>query len=208
MGMAHAVTGVRWLHSSQISTLKRGGTKNLTGFPLYSLAAVNKKIWEVNNNLSEIPRGTRKEDWKDKLPMIRLDGNPIDIGDLWRIYFGEIKPPLFASKHVDMEIDQAAAETICGYYADAFNLIVEKKKLNAMETVRQALTFYPTTSSEDLRKVKGVLLGVIDLKAEEVTDSLDDYAEMFSSLAKASIKIQDIYEGRLRQLTVQALADF
>lgn len=203
MGMAHAVTGVRWLHSSQISTLKRGGTKNLTGFPLYSVAAVNKAIWEVNNGLREIPKGTRKEDWENKLPMIGPDGDPLDIGDLWRIYFGDMKPPLFSQSHITVDIDKNLAQKICEQYGDAFTTLAEAKGRDQMDTVRQALSVYPATNSDDLRKVKGVLLGVIDLTPDEVIDTIDDYAEMFSELSKRTIAIRDIYECRLKQAIAQ-----
>jgi hypothetical protein len=192
MSMAHAVSGERWLHSSQISTLKRGATKNLTGFPLYSVALVNKKIWEINRGLAGIPSGTRKEDWENKLPMTDPEGNPLGIGDLWKIYFGEMQAPFFNEVDATPGIDEESARKSCSQIYSLFKTISAKNDIDSLTFVQKALEAYPSTDKDKKRQAKGVLLGVTILTPDELMESADEYAEMLSKLSGVKIEVYDI----------------
>jgi hypothetical protein len=192
MSMAHAVSGERWLHSSQISTLKRGATKNLTGFPLYSVALVNKKIWEINRGLAGIPSGTRKEDWENKLPMTGPDGDPLDVGDLWRIYFGEMQAPFFSGVDATPGIDEESARKSCNQMHSLFRKLSNQKKLDSLALVTEALKSYPSADAEKIKQAKGVLLGVTELTPDELMESADEYAEMLSKMTGEKIEVYDI----------------
>lgn len=191
MGMAHTVTGERWLHSSQISSLKRGGTKHLTGFPLYSLAKVNQRIWEIGEGIAKAPPGTKADDWKDKMPMMNdAEGRPLDVGDFWRIYFGEMPAPLYTNQN--MEIDDSLAKEICKKVTELFIRKAQEHEQTPMDFAKELIHYFPVSEPDILRKVTGVLLGVIDLKGEEMTESIDDYTEMLSEGLGENIKVRDM----------------
>ena len=207
MSMAHAVTGERWLHSSQISTLKRGATRNLTGFPLYSLALVNRKIWEINRGLAGIPGGTRKEDWENKLPMTRADGDPVDIGDLWRIYFGEMDPPLFNDVDSNPGIDDESAKKSCEEMHKVFKKLSEDRDVDSLTLIKEAVKAYPSKDPEHIKQVKSVLLGVSSLTADELMEAADEYAEMLSLLLNRKIQVYDVLYPEIASKLESAQAD-
>jgi hypothetical protein len=192
MSMANILTGERWLHSSQISTLKRGATKNLTGYPLYSLALVNKKIWEINNDVAGIPRGTRAEDWEYKTPMLREDGQPLDIGDLWRIYFGDMPAPLFNNEDGGLTITDDQAKIACDNMRAIFVGLSAKKQVDSLKLIEEAMRFYPSSTDEQLRLVKSMLLGITDMPAEELMQSIEELSEMFTRLSSRTIAINEL----------------
>lgn len=192
MLMAHAVTGVRWLHSSQISTLKQGATRNLTGFPLYSLAAVNRAIFEINNNSTTIPRGTKSTDWKSKLPMLNADGKPLDIGDLWKIYFGEIKPVLF-SEDESLHLDDTLAANVSNQLNSMYIDYCKENQLEPVEHFDLIIKLANLTKDEQ-RTLKGVLFGAVDLSAEDASELLPKLTSLISEISGQSITNQQLYE--------------
>lgn len=184
MSMASATMGVRWLHSSQVSTLKRGGTKNLTGFPLYSLACVNKKIWEVNNGLARAPKGTRMEDWEGKLPMVNEDGSPLTVGDLWMVYFGEMEPPLFTMKD-GFDIDDHLAASIGKKIRETFEQKCKAENLDELEVLASILKKLQSHDMTEIKGIKGIALGITEPDAD-----------MIHNLASVISDFMGIVEGK------------
>jgi hypothetical protein len=194
MQMAHALTGERWLHSSQISTLKRGGAKNLTGFPLYSVAAVNRRLWEIERGTAKHPPGTRPDDWEGRKPIMNpATSLPVDIGDLWRIYFGEMEPPYFTEKPV-VELDDRLAENISKQIADIVTDCAIKKGTSLVAYIDQTLLQCDDINATEARLLKGVCLGVIDLNAEQVTECVDGIAELLSVVKGEKFSESRVYE--------------
>jgi hypothetical protein len=193
MQMANSLTGIRWLHSSQISTLKRGAAKNLTGFPLYSLALVNKRIWEVNNGTGKRPTGTRPDDWLGKQPMLREDGTPLDIGDFWRIYFGEMDAPFFHQKDT-IEVDDELATVICGKLGQIFSDVSKELQGSQIDAIEKVIDDAGVRTKAKARLLKGVFLGVSELDAAELKENADTIASIVSSLKGKEFKEQDVYE--------------
>ena len=192
MTMAHAVTGVRWLHSSQISSLKSGGSRNLTGFPLFSVAAVNRRIHEVNAGLAGPPPGTPKGDWEGKQAMLRPDGQPLDLGDLWRIYFGEMEPPLFSNLELNSFDDRLAAQLSLRLH-ELYMAHCQSAGCEPMAYLPAALALLPGSSS-DRKLLKGVLLGVNELDAEEATVLAAPLAEFLSQLQGKAFSERQVME--------------
>ena len=193
MSMATATMGVRWIHSSQVSTLKKGGTKHLTGFPLYSIACVNRKIWEVNSGLSDVPKGTRKEDWEDKLPMVKEDGNPLTVGDLWMVYFGEMEPPLFTAKD-GFDIDDRLAEDIGKRVKEMFDRKVKAEGMEELEYLGAVLKKLPGHPVASVRKLKGIALGVMDTTADDIHELAPVISDFLSVIEGREIKENAVYE--------------
>ncbi len=193
MQMAHALTGVRWLHSSQISTLKRGAAKNLTGFPLYSLALVNRRIWEVNAGTASAPPGTRQEDWLGKSPMVSGDGDPLDIGDLWRIYFGEVDAPFFDHREI-IEVDDDLAGLICTKISTIFAERSGSLKTGQTEWLDQVMERNAVRTRDRMRLIKGVFLGVAEMDAAELTANVGVIAKMLYELTQKEFTEQQVYE--------------
>lgn len=196
MTMAHALTGVRWLHSSQISSLKTGGSRNLTGFPLFSVAAVNRRIYEVNAGLADPPPGTPRLDWENKQAMLRPDGQPLDIGDLWRIYFGEMEPPLFS----DLELasfDDRLAVTLSQKLHDLYMEHCKGVSSEPMAYLPVALGLFPGSADEQ-KLLKGVLLGVLELDASEATALSGPLAEFLSRLLGKEFSERQVMELALQ----------
>jgi len=192
MTMAHAVTGVRWLHSSQITSLKQGGSRNLTGFPLFSVAAVNRRIHEVNAGLAAPPPGTPKSDWEGKQPMLGPDGQPLDLGDLWRIYFGEMEPPLFSDLELSSFDDRLAA-TLSQRLYELYMAHCQQAGSEPMAYLPVALGLFPGTASEQ-KLLKGVLLGVTELDAEEASALAAPLAEFLGQLQGKAISERQVME--------------
>jgi hypothetical protein len=188
MSMAYAVTGVRWIHSSQISTLKQGATRNLTGFPLFSIALINRKIWEINEGIARAPRGTRMEDWENKKPMTREDGAALDIGDLWRIYFGEMKAPLFSECEIEGELSPETVKDICLHLHQCLARYASDNKEDALLVAENATKFIEDYDIVKAKKIKGVLLGVIDLSPEELSELIEEVADTLSRILLINIK--------------------
>lgn len=180
MTMAHAATGTRWLHSSQISTLKQGGTRHLTGFPLFSVAAVNRYIFNVNAGLASPPTGTRKADWEGKHPMLKPDGQPLDVGDLWRIYFGEMEPPLFTLDGIE-EIDEPMAQKLSVKLHDYYLDHCREQGVEPMAFMATALKGFKADPAM-AKLLRGVLLGVLELDAATATDLLPALADWMGQL--------------------------
>lgn len=193
MQMANSLTGIRWLHSSQISTLKRGAAKNLTGFPLYSLALVNQRIWEVNNGTGKRPPGTRPEDWLGKKPMLREDGTPLDIGDFWRIYFGEMEAPYFDQRD-SIEVDDELAGVICGKLSEIFFEVSKELQGSQIESIEKAIDDAGVRTRSKAKLLKGVFLGVSELDATELKENADTIASIISGLKGKEFKEQNVYE--------------
>lgn len=196
MTMAHAVTGVRWLHSSQISNLKAGGTRNLTGFPLFSVAAVNRRIYEINAGLASPPAGSPRADWQDKQPMLRPDGQPIDIGDLWRVYFGEMEPPLFSQQEL-ISLDDRLAQALSSNLHTLYMAHCQAAGSEPMAYLPVALGLFPG-SKEEQKLLKGVLLGVLELDAEEATALAGQIAEFLSQLQGKEVSERQVMELALQ----------
>lgn len=196
MTMAHAVTGVRWLHSSQISNLKTGGTRNLTGFPLFSVAAVNRRIYEVNAGLASAPAGTPKGDWEGKQPMLRPDGQPIDIGDLWRIYFGEMEPPLFSHQELSA-FDDRLAQTLSRSLHTLYMAHCQAAGSEPMAYLPVALGLFPGSKDEQ-KLLKGVLLGVLEFDADEATALAGQIAEFLGQLQGKEVSERQVMELALQ----------
>lgn len=199
MHMAQAVMGVRWIHSSQISTLKQGGTKNITSFPLYSIACVNRRIYEVNNDLAKPPQGTAKADWVEKQAMLRSDGQPLDVGDLWRIYFGDMEAPLFTNGDID-ELDELAAKKFSENLHKLYVEHCQKQEQEPMSYLASAMNMFPGTESQ-WKHLKGVLLGVVDLEPEDAVGLSEKVAAFFSSLLGKEINKRQILELAFGQPT-------
>ncbi len=192
MTMAHAVTGVRWLHSSQITSLKQGGSRNLTGFPLFSVAAINRRIYEVNAGLAVPPPGTPRGDWEGKQAMLRPDGQPLDLGDLWRIYFGEMEPPLFSDQEQDPFDDASALKLSQGLN----RLYIEYCKSVGSEPYSHlptALALFEGTP-EQRKLLRGVLLGVTELDGDEATDLTDSLAAFLSQLQGKAVNARQVMD--------------
>ncbi len=192
MTMAHAVTGVRWLHSSQITSLKQGGSRNLTGFPLFSVAAVNRRIYEVNAGLAAPPPGTPKSDWEGKQPMLRADGQPLDLGDLWRIYFGEMDPPLFSDQ------DHAPFDD---HLAIKLSQRLHRLYIEHCQAVgSEPFSYLPVAlglfsgDGEQQKLLKGVLLGINELDAEEATALAEPLAGFLSQLQGKTLNERQVME--------------
>ena len=192
MTMAHAVTGVRWLHSSQITNLKQGGSRNLTGFPLFSVAAVNRRIHEVNAGLATPPPGTPRSDWEGKQPMLRPDGQPLDLGDLWRIYFGEMEPPLFSDLELSSFDDRLAA-TLSQRLHELYMAHCHNAGSEPMTYLPVALGLFPGSAS-DQKLLKGVLLGVTELEADEAAALAAPLAEFLSQLQGKAVNERQVME--------------
>lgn len=191
MTMAHAVTGVRWLHSSQVSTLKRGGTRHLTGFPLFSVAAVNRRLYEVNNNLQPVPPGTRASDWKDKRPMLRPDGQPLDVGDLWRIYFGEMEAPLFNEEEapeITDQLAQALSQQLHRFYLQH----CASHGQEPMAYLPAALALMDS-DAETRKLLRGVLLGVLELDPLQLEELQEGLASWMSQLTGKEISGKQLF---------------
>lgn len=196
MTMAHAVTGVRWLHSSQISNLKTGGSRNLTGFPLFSVAAVNRRIYEIGAGLAKPPAGTPRSDWEGKVPILRPDGQPVDIGDLWRIYFGEMEAPLFSN----VEAVSFDGRTAAGLSHALHVIYMEHCRSTGHEPMAylpKALALFPG-SSEEQKLIKGVLLGVLELDTDEATDFAGQIAEFLGQLLGKEFSVRQLMELSLQ----------
>lgn len=176
MQMAHALTGVRWLHSSQISTLKRGATKNLTGFPLYSVAAVNRRIYDISQGTATHPPGTRAADWAEKKPILRPDGSPIDVGDFWRVYFGEMEPPYFTDRLI-IEVDDKLALNVSKQVSAMCQEVAEREQIGLLELLPRFLEAYDCRDAAEERLIKGLVVGVIDLDAEQLTSMANGLAQ-------------------------------
>lgn len=192
MTMAHAVTGARWLHSSQISTLKQGGSRNLTGFPLFSLAAVNRRIYEVNTGLAAPPAGTPRSDWEHKQPMLRPDGQPLDIGDLWRIYFGEMDAPLFTDMDLP-EFDDKSAATLSRRLHELYIEHCKSQGHEPMAYLPVAIALFQGDADQQ-KLLKGVLLGVIDLDAEQAQDLGDAISRFLTQLLGRDFSLRQLME--------------
>lgn len=199
MHMAQAVMGVRWIHSSQLSTLKQGGTKNITSFPLYSIASVNRRIFEIGNNLAKPPQGTAKADWVDKQPMLRPDGQPLDVGDLWRIYFGEMEAPLFTNGEID-ELDEVSAKKLSENLCQLYLQHCREREQEPMTYLATAMNTFPGTEAQ-WRQLKGVLLGVVDLEPEEAVGLADKIAQFLSNLLGKEISKRQVLELAFGQPT-------
>jgi hypothetical protein len=194
MQMANSLTGIRWLHSSQISTLKRAAARNLTGFPLYSLALVNRKIWEINNDKTKtLPVGTRMEDWLDKRPMMNADNTPVDIGDLWRIYFGEMEAPVFYEVDT-IEIDDELAIVICSKLASLFAEISKTSEEKQITQIEKAIDGIGIRTREKTKLLKGLFLGVTELSAIEIKENAGMIARLVHALTGKEFTEQNVYE--------------
>jgi hypothetical protein len=192
MTMAHAVTGVRWLHSSQITSLKQGGSRNLTCFPLLSIAAVNRRIYEVNAGLAPPPPGTPKTDWEGKQPMLRPDGQPLDLGDFWRIYAGEMEPPLFSDQdHV--QFDDTLALKLSQQLHGLYVKHCQAAGSDPFSYLPIALGLFHG-NQEQQKLLKGVLLGVTELDADEATDLSDPIADFLSQLQGKAFNERQVFE--------------
>ena len=192
MTMAHAVTGVRWLHSSQITNLKQGGSRNLTGFPIFSVAAVNRRIYEVNAGLAAPPPGTPKSDWEGKQPMLRPDGQPLDLGDLWRIYFGEMQPPLFSDQDQAPFDDQLAiklSQRLNRLYLEHCQSIGSEP----FSYLPIALNLF-TGTPEQQKLLKGVLLGITELDGDDATAMTEPLAGFLSQLQGKTVTERQVME--------------
>lgn len=190
MTMAHAVTGVRWLHSSQVSTLKRGGTRHLTGFPLFSVAAVNRRLYEVNNGLQPVPAGTRASDWKEKHPMLRPDGQPLDVGDLWRIYFGEMEAPLFSEEEAP-GITEGLAAALSQQLHRFYLQHCASHGHEPMAYLPAALALIEC-DAETRKLLRGVLLGVLELDGEQLEELQETLANWMSQLTGKGISVKQL----------------
>lgn len=192
MQMAHAVTGARWLHSSQISSLKTGGTRNLTCFPLLSVAAVNRRIYEINAGLAAPPLGSSRSDWEHRTPMLRPDGLPLDVGDLWRVYVGEMEPPLFSAQDLPQIDDRLAA----GLSAKLHQLYMTHCKEANREPVAQLpVALAPFHGdAEEQRLLKGVLLGVLELSGDQAVGLSSELANFLSQLLGTPFSERQILE--------------
>jgi hypothetical protein len=180
MQMAHAVTGARWLHSSQISSLKTGGTRNLTCFPLLSVAAVNRRIYEINAGLAAVPPGSSRSDWEHRIPMLRSDGLPLDVGDLWRVYVGELEPPLFSAQDLP-QIDDRLAANLSAKLHQLYMAHCKQADREPMAQLPVALSLFHG-DSEEQRLLKGVLLGVLELSGDQAIGLAPELANFLGQL--------------------------
>jgi len=194
--MAHAVMGVRWIHSAQISTLKReGGTKNLSGFPLYSIACVNKRLYEIIQGNEKVPPGTRKIDWEGKLPMLTAEGNPLTVGDMWMIYFGEIEAPLFSNK-IEIELDAHLAKRLSKRIHDIYMDYCKDNSKEPMSFLQEALAMF-IANPEGKKLFRGVLLDVIELDEYTAKEYASSIADFLSNLLNKDFNERMVYEMAL-----------
>ena len=197
--MAHAVMGVRWIHSAQISTLKReGGTKNLSGFPLYSIACVNRKLYEIIQGTAKIPPGTRKIDWEGKLPMLTEQGEPLTVGDLWMIYFGELEPPLFTNQE-EIQLDDNLAKKLSKKIHYIFMDYCKKNNKEPMAFLPEALAMFIATT-EGKKMFRGVLLDVIELNEDTAKEYVVPMADFLSTLLNKDFTERMVYELALDEV--------
>lgn len=191
MSMATAITGVRWLHSSQISVIKAGATKNLTGFPLFSIASVNRRIHDINAGLAKPPKGTLPEDWEGKQAMLRPDGKPLDIGDLWRIYFGEMEPPVFTAE--DLSFNQQQAGVLSKQLHRLYLQHCGNANVEPLAHLNTAMGLF-NADADDRQIVKAVIVGITELEADDASRLAPNIAEFLAALTGNEFSERQVFE--------------
>jgi hypothetical protein len=125
--------------------------------------------------------------------MAKEDGTPLDIGDLWRIYFGEIEPPFFDAKDA-IELDDDLAALVCNKIAKLFGKHSQQFEIGQTEWLDLELESAGVGTRDRIRLLKGVFLGVSELDAGELRSNVEAIVKVLNALTGKMFTEQQVYE--------------
>jgi hypothetical protein len=166
----HALNGVGWLHSSQISGLRHGKLYSPGPRTFLAIHALNAALWEYKENKTLIPGTSSSSNYRD--PMVITEAGSLPEAGWWYEVFCGLREPS------DMQLEaHFFSEDVAKEHSRVLGRLIRFGLMtNGVDPITELDEFlrehYPTKEVDRVRKMRAIVFNETAWTGEELLNEL------------------------------------
>lgn len=181
---AGCLGGHGWLHSSQISGLRHGQTRNPGPRTFVAIERLNYYVWRYKETQQLLPGSESSNHYKDANPLLE-DGQPPSLGWFVEVFCGYHVPQDLVLDKAFVPPDKVAK--YCSKLGRLVRKLIADQGYDLVEDLSVVLhRFYPTQEQDRIELVEAVIQGRGELSQEQLQAELLSFSKLTGALGGPS----------------------